>query len=327
MSSNQPRSIYCTIFDSNYVARAITLYSSFIKVNNESLFAFFCIDDQAADLLEKLQLQRCLIIRFEQYATSALLDTQETRSRGELCWTCKPIAMLHLMESYPNAEWVVYVDTDMMFFSDPDAVFESTEAHYLLTPHRFHREFLSYEKSAGKFNAGYLAARTTVEGWNVVTWWKERCLESCSATPGELTYGDQKYLNKFSDLFPCGEESKCLGLNLAPWNIDNYVISMENGLVKVDDELLILYHFQGLQIFDDGSASLYIGNKRIIDTYKRLIYTPYLTALSSAYRTIKQYEKSYMNGLMPKNKYLGSKVTQLVKKLIGRDNLVPFVAK
>lgn len=324
MSDDNIKSIYCTIFDSNYVARALALCASFTEVNENGLFAFFCMDNEAADLLEKLKLQRSLIVRYSDFASGGLSDIEKFRSRGELCWTSKPIAMLYLMESYPDAEWVIYVDTDMLFYSDPDAVFHDCTAHYLLTPHRFHPKFQSYEKKAGRFNAGYMAARTSAQGREVVKWWKDRCLESCSSVPSGENYADQKYLDSLGSLFPYGEESNCAGLNLAPWNIDNYRIAQENGRVKVGADPLILYHFQGLQLFDDGSASLYIGARSIAKAHRKLIYAPYMNALEQAYSTIRNYEKDYTKGLMPKNKYMGSKVTQLARWFMGTSNLVPF---
>lgn len=324
MSDANPKSIYCTIFDSNYVARAIALYLSFIEVNDNGVFAFFCMDDEAAELVENLKPERSLIVRYSDFASGGLLEIEKFRSRGELCWTSKPIAMMYLMEFYPDAEWVIYVDTDMLFYSDPDAVLYGCTAHYLLTPHRFHPRFQSYERLAGRFNAGYMAARTSIYGYEVVRWWKERCLESCSSVPSGEKYADQKYLDSLGSLFPYGEESTCAGLNLAPWNIDNYRIFRENGRVRVGIDPLILYHFQGLQLFNDGSASLYIGARRIAKVHRELIYEPYMNALKRAYITIKNDDKDYNKGLMPKNKYMGSKVTQLARRFMGTSNLVPF---
>jgi hypothetical protein len=141
--------VYCTIFDSNYLARALVLHSSLMRVNRDALFAFFCIDERSAELLDMLQLERSIVIRHEEFSSPELAKIQPLRNRGEYCWTCKPIAIEYLMGRIQNADWVVYVDTDMMFFSDPDAVLVGQAAHYLLTPHRFHRKFIGFEKGAG----------------------------------------------------------------------------------------------------------------------------------------------------------------------------------
>ena len=112
--------VYCTIFDDNYLARALALYESLMRVNATATFAFFCIDAKSARILTALELERAIIVSHDAFATAEFLGLRAGRSQGEYCWTCKPFALLYLMRSVPQADWVVYVDTDMMFFADPD---------------------------------------------------------------------------------------------------------------------------------------------------------------------------------------------------------------
>lgn len=317
-------SVYCTIFDSNYLARALVLHSSLIRVNRDALFAFFCIDERSAELLDMLQLERSIIVRHEDFSSHELAKIQPLRNRGEYCWTCKPIAILYLMEHIQNADWVVYVDTDMMFFSDPDAVLLGHAVHYLLTPHRFHRAFAGSEKGAGKHNAGYVAARRSSIGQEAIGWWKNQCLASCSSIPTEATYADQKYLDQFLELFPLGQSSSHKGLNTAPWNIENYQITKEESMVRVDDMPLVLYHFQGLQLFDDGSASLYVGDRSLADDLRAAIYMPYMTELTRAYSTIRMLTGDFKDGLIDKERSPRGVIARGLNMLRRRRNLVRF---
>lgn len=317
-------SVYCTIFDSNYLARALALHASLMRVNHTSRFAFFCIDDRSADLLERLQLERSIVVRHEDFATTELSQVRPHRSQGEYCWTCKPVAILYVMNRLPDAEWVIYVDTDMMFFSDPDAALPIPAAHYLLTPHRFHGAFGRFEQQAGKHNAGYVAARRSVIGQQVISWWRDQCIASCSSTPSESSYADQKYLDEFRQQTPLGESSSHMGLNAAPWNIENYRVTVEDGRVRVDDVPLLLYHFQGLQLFDDGKAALYIGDRRISDDLRTAIYEPYLAELQRAYLRVRAISGNFKDGLLDRRRLPGGVVGHALAILRRRRNLVSF---
>ena len=318
------KTAYCTIFDINYLAKALVLYKSFTKVNSTGLFAFYCIDSESKNLIKKLNLPRSIVVGHDDFATEDLVKLKNIRSQAEYCWTCKPIALLNLMKAVSEATWVVYVDTDMMFFANPDLVLREENAHYLLTPHRFHPNFSRHEKIAGKFNAGYFAARNNEKGAQVVTGWKDQCLASCDVVPTENTYADQKYLNFLAALFPFGGTSVAKGLNAAPWNIDNYEISMLDGRVQLDEESLILYHYQGLQLFDDGTASIYMGDQKIVEDAKLYIYSKYIKEIKSAYDSIRNIELGFKAGVGNKAMRRGRIIGPILNYFRVRRNLVPF---
>lgn len=287
-----------------------------------------CVDDRAADLVESLNLPRLVVVRHDEYVTEELRRTRAQRSLSEYCWSSKPFAMLHVMGRFPDATWVVYLDSDMMVFADPDIALPGDGCHYLLTPHRFHASFARYAKEAGVHNAGYVAARNTVEGQKVLSWWGNRCIERCSAVPTERAYADQKYLDEFGVLFPFGESSMRKGLNVAPWNIDSYQVHCVGDRISVDDEPLLLYHFQSLQTYDDGTLSLYRGRNRIAVNVMEAIYSPYVNRLVEAYRRLRQDDPSYRGGLVKKQTLLGWHfLSRVAARLRSRTNLVHFPVK
>lgn len=324
MAQDTNLTVYCTIFDDNYLARAIVLYESLMRVNHRAVFAFFCIDANTVRLLTALNLERAVIVGHEEFATPELLAVRPLRSQGEYCWTCKPVALLHLMRAIPKAAWVAYVDTDMMFFGDPDEALPGPDVHYLLAPHRFHTSFSEFEHSAGKHNAGYVASRCTEQGERVISWWRDRCIERCSGIPTSDTFGDQKYLDQMEDLFPFGAAAHHIGLNVAPWNVENFIVSSNAGHVFVDDVPLLLFHFQGLQLFDNGTASLYIGDMRINETLRVNVYEPHLTALLLGFKRLRKIDPQFARGLGAQRKYLGSFVKRALRTITKRANVVPF---
>lgn len=281
-------SVYATIFDKEYLPRALALHASLMRVNATARFAFFCVDEQSAEMLIKIAPERSVIVRHDQFSTPELAKTRTNRSRGEYCWTCKPIALGYLARTMTDADWLVYVDADMLFFSDPDLALPGPDKHYVLTPHRFHEAFERFANSAGAFNAGLVGVRRSPEGQQAIDWWGERCIESCSFTPTATTFGDQKYLDQLPVLFPFGSSTPTPGLNAAPWNIENYRVHEIGGRIYLDEYPLVLYHFQGLKILSNRLVDLYGGNRRLSNELRRFVYEPYLKQLTAAYQLLRR---------------------------------------
>jgi hypothetical protein len=136
-----------------------------------------------------------------------------------------------------------------------------------------------------------------------------------------LYFGNYDFLKKLAD-------KKLSDLDLkayeVPWNIENFCVETRAGRVHVDDVPLFLYHFQGLQLFDNGTASLYIGDMRIRDVLRVNIYQPHLLALLRAFASIRGVDPAFASGLGKRRKYLGNVVKRAFKTLTKSGNVVPF---
>lgn len=280
--------VYCTIFDGGYLASALALRQSLLDASPHARAALVCTDPAALEVLRAMRLPRTALVPYEAIATAELDRMRGERSRGEFSWTLKPYALLHLAREFPDSAWLVYVDADMMFFGDPDLALPQGGPHYVITPHRFHPSFAHHARTAGLHNAGYVAMRGTPEGARAIEWWRDRCLESCSAVPTVDTYADQLYLDRMSELFPYGESSAHPGLNAAPWNIENYAVSGGDGEVRLDGASLLLYHFQSLRVLNSWLIDLYAGDRRLPPAVRDLVYQPYLARLGAAWRALRE---------------------------------------
>ena len=294
-----PESVYCSVFDAAYLARALALHASLLAANSSSRFAFVCLDGHAADLLGRMALERAMVVPYAQFGNAALDRVRAARTRGEFSWTCKPFALQYLARGMPNAGWLAYVDADTMFFGDPDAALPGPQFHYLLTPHRFHANFASYAPTAGRHNAGYVAMRNSPEGLRAIEWWGERCLESCSSKATDVTYADQRYLDQMPGLFPFGESSAHAGLNAAPWNIGNSPVTGAGRDVLLGGQPLLLYHFQALRLLRPWLVDLYAGEMRLAEPVRKLIYEPYLARLGAAHQTLRDQFGAEAPGVEP----------------------------
>lgn len=320
-------SVYGTIFDAEHLPRALALHASLMRVNATARFAFFCVDEQSAELLIKIAPERSVIVRHDQFSTPELANTRTHRSRGEYCWTCKPIALSYLARTMLDADWLVYVDADMLFFSDPDLILPGQDRHYVLTPHRLHKAFKQYASRVGDFNAGYAAARRSPEGLRVIDWWSARCIESCSGTPTETTFADQKYLDQLPMLFPFGDIAPSPGLNAAPWNIESYRVHERNGRVYLGEYPLILYHFQGLKMLSNRLVDLYAGNRRLSTVLRKLIYEPYLEQLAAAYHRLQQSCPEFVPRMTGGPRSLRDWVKLGIEFMRGYHNFVHYLVR
>lgn len=287
------RSFYATVVDINYVPMALNLYRSFTPFLDDKTFGFFCIDEAAADHLERLALSNAWVLRPADFETTALRAVRAGRATNEYCWTLKAITLQTGFALDPTFDWGIYLDSDMMAFADPDGAL-SVNDFVVLSPHRFSTaEFAAYGPSVGQFNGGYAAFRNAAEGKAALAWWHERCLESCPAVPTPDAYADQKYLDAMPGRFPGVRQSRHKGLNLAPWNLQSDPLSERDGQVFVGDDPLLLYHFQGLRILGTRLYDLYTGPMRIPDAASRLIYRPYIRSLRMTFDVLRQQIPSF----------------------------------
>ena len=99
----------------------------------------------------------------------------------------------------------------------------------------------------GVFNGGWVCVRRDARGLACLEDWSGRCLDWCFDRVEDGKYGDQKYLEEWPKRFDGVVVLKREGANLAPWNVEDYRISLCNGQVMADDDPVIFYHFSGLR--------------------------------------------------------------------------------
>jgi hypothetical protein len=142
---------------------------------------------------------------------------------------------------------LTYLDADLFFFSDPSPIYqELDEASVLIVGHRF-PPHLKYLEDHGIYNVGLLSFRRDGVGPQCLHWWRNRCLEWCYDRVEDGRFADQKYLDDWPTRFPRVVVLQHKGAGLAPWNVSNHALRLENGQVLVDTQPLVFFHFHGLK--------------------------------------------------------------------------------
>jgi len=267
---------FVTLFDSTFLPQALALHASMERHVPSFRLWMLCVDDLAHDLLTRLALPHCTLLKLSELETPPLLSVKPQRGRGEYCWTLTPFAPRFVFEADPSVRRVTYIDADIWFRKDPTPIFDEFEdsgAKVFITDHGYAPE---YDQSAT--SGQYCVQFMTFEqdgGEPVRRWWEERCIEWCFARFEDGKFGDQKYLDdwpyRFKQLVHVLSRQE---FAQAPWNATRYPYSQA-----------IFFHFHGLRIapgrrFDLGPIYA------LPDTTVRFIYEPYIADLKAAIATL-----------------------------------------
>lgn len=273
---------FTSVVSSQYLYKFLSMQESLGRhCRNYHLFAL-CTDVTAYNILSKLPLTNLTLVSAKDLETNELLQAKQNRSYHEYCWTLKPYFLYYVMKTYKDTQYFAHLDADLYFFSEPEQIIkENPAASLFLTDHNNSDRFLFTYETSGRYNTGFVCCKNNAEANSAVTWWKNKCLDKCPivANPAEGLYGDQKYVEKWPQLFHNVHIIATKGANVAQWSIQGYNVSSRNNIIYVNNDRLIFYHFSGLSILSRNEFNL-ATFFRIEENPRRLIYMPYINSLS-----------------------------------------------
>ncbi|MBI5231283.1 MAG: hypothetical protein HY876_03860 [Coriobacteriales bacterium] len=316
---------FCTLFDSNYLLKGLALYESLTRHADDFHLWVLCMDDEALDLLGRLGLEHATLIPLGDFEDPSLAAVKGDRSRGEYCWTCTPSLPLYVLRTSPEIDIITYLDADLYFFSDADAIFEEFgDASIGLVEHRYSSALAVMAETHGIYNVECMVFRNDAEGVKALEWWRERCIEWCYNRVEDGKFGDQKYLDDWPERFSGVRVLRGKGVGLAPWNIAEHRIEASAEALLVDGEPLVFYHFHQFALLDGGKAYRPTdGGFLITPRELRLLYGPYSEALRRALVDVRGVAPGFAGGiearsLATKMRDLGASVRNTLRALKKR---------
>lgn len=270
---------YCTYFDSNYMVQGELLLDSLKRHAGPFTLHVLALDDAALEHLRSRHPDTVRTVtagdleRFEP----RLAEARSNRSRIEYYFTCSPILPLYVLDSDPDAADVTYLDADLCLFADPAPAFEELgDASVGIVEHRF-PPGQEYKLVFGRYNVGWIVLRNDARARVVLRWWRDRCLEWCRDVPEDGRFADQKYLDRWPEMFEGVRVLGHPGLNAAPWNVAGAPVEMLAGRPAVGTEALIAYHFHGLRRLGPGLYATGLGayGAGLDGALRRAVYAPY----------------------------------------------------
>ena len=210
---------------------------------------------------------------------------------------------------------VVIIDGDILFFNDVALVYKDIgKKSIAIAPHRFPKEMKNRVKQTGIFNAGVIYLKRDKIGLKALNRWKKQCIKWCYWRLEDGKLGDQMYLNEWPTLYKNLHQFKHKGINLAPWNVNEYKLTKQNDEIIIDNQPLIFYHFHQFKIFTDFSFQESFGYQ-ITQKAKDIIYKPYKDAVLKGINNISRINTDFNEGLDGKEEKYRAKNILLSKIL------------
>lgn len=274
---------YCTHFDINYLAHALSLLDSLDKRDNYFVLFMFCMDNESFKHLKNLDLPNAIIISYLdlEEAIPELKIAKLNRSKVEYFYTCSPAICYFTIMNYFEVNLITYLDSDLYFFSSPGPLFEELGNNSIgIIEHRFHwltKRNIIY----GKFNVGWVSFRKDEIGFTCLKDWMYDCIKWCYQKLEDGKYADQKYLDFWPSKYENVSIIKNVSANLAIWNIGNYNLTNIGNDVFVNGQKLIFYHFASLKQVSDFEFTSDLSRVFVKTTnlIQNLIYIPYAKSL------------------------------------------------
>lgn len=291
--------VFVTLFDSNYLDRGLVLYESLERCTDDYKLYVIAFDDKCYEILKNEKRKNLIPIKMEDFENEELLSVKSTRARSEYCWTCSSFAIAYVLDHYEDE--CTYIDADMFFYKNPNYLFEEMQKNdcdVQIIEHRFDNRVISRQmmKRAGKYCVQFNSFLNTSNSRMILRWWQDRVIESCSVEAKKTSFGDQKYLDEWTEKFNNVHVVEDLGAGVAPWNITNYELISSDELsyklkYKTNNKIcdLVFYHFHNLQFVTNDTVDIEVYN-RALHTSERLveaIYLPYINKLLKMRRYLK----------------------------------------
>jgi hypothetical protein len=287
---------FCTLFDTHYLTRGLALYYSLKENCNNFHLYIFAFNDKCYEILKKLDLADVTLISLSEFESLELLKVKHTRSIAEYCWTSTSSTVLYVLENY-KVESCTYLDSDMCFYSSPKPIFDELgDNSILITEHRYSPKY-NKEIKAGKYCVQFVTFKNDEYGLKALKWWRERCIEWCFARYEDGKFGDQLYLNDWTERFERVHVLQHLGGGLAAWNVQQYDFSVEEGKLVGEETTtgkkfdVIFYHFHYLRFFKNGEIEL--GRRTLTQNILDVFYKPYIRYLEEIKLKIAAIDNSF----------------------------------
>lgn len=259
--------VFCTVITSNYLPYVHILYDSLVKYDSDiRLFAFVSDDRLSESSYRSIDEKRIEILYYDDIVGEseylrALKEKYADTYHDAYRWSMKPVLLAYLVSNY--CEKAIYLDSDLLFFSEFSFLFDELEdSSVLLSPHwrssypeldakNFHLNFLD-----GMYNGGFVGA--SKKGVKALNYWAMCCLYRMERNREQGLHDDQKYLDILPSRFEGVTSIRHMGCNISNWNqIDCKRSKDHNGRIVINGKYDVVFihftksFFRGVYFGDD----------------------------------------------------------------------------
>lgn len=270
---------FCTLFDSNYASKGIALYLSLEQQTSDFVLYVMGMDRKCQEILSAIGFKHMIVECIDDVDSPELAEAKNNRSRAEFCWTCGSFFTDYFLNKY-NLPDITYLDSDLMFFSSPQVVFDELErknASVGLAPH-----FMKYPLF-GKYCVQYVYFKNDIYGSSCLRWWRDECLKWCYSRVEDGKYGDQKYLDYFADKFNRVCEIENRGVGVAYWNMNDNLYKDGYTYYKGQKWPTVFFHYSGINVQVKDGVMTFRHTMYLTDVIRKTFIEPYADLMKEAF--------------------------------------------
>ena len=291
---------FAVLLDKNYISRLDALICSLDHLSLKYKIFVVALDEFVYSNYKNKR--NCISISIYEIHTyyPELNSIKLSRDNVSYIFTLSPFYPSYILEKYQELDHICTLDVDQYFFSSPQLIFDLlADFSVLITPHRFSQKLinLNFERF-GRFNVSFQVFKRDSIGIACLKLWREQCLNWCFDREEYGWYADQKYLDTWQNEFGYKiHEIDHKGLGLAPWNIEDVTIQKIKHQIFIDNDLLVLYHYQGLKILSEGYIYSFLDNYTFknINVINRLIYKPVIKSILRFTTSVDTFSRNNRN--------------------------------
>ncbi|MEH7014229.1 hypothetical protein V7087_26035 [Neobacillus niacini] len=287
---------FCTIIGKEYLLKGLALHDSLEKHAKNFHLWICCLDDISLQFLKRMNLKNVTLIPLESIEDEQLLSVKKSRTPHEYSFTLKSPLVLYILNNYNFVNSIMYIDGDLYFYSDPKPILNQWgDGSIFICEQRLAKNI----EDSGTYQAGLIGFKRDSNAFQCLEWWRTKCLEWCFHWHEEDLWTDQKYLNKWPELFSGVIISNDSGINIGPWNEGNYEstpdFNVSNGEVYINNHKLVVYHFSGFVILNELEFDL-CNYCRVNEDTINHVYIPYIRAIQKAIERVKSIDDTFTYG-------------------------------
>ncbi|MGS1121651.1 hypothetical protein [Rhodanobacter sp. UC4436_H3] len=250
--------IFFTSICSNYLPKAMTLAESVKRHCIGAKFVLCLVEREVPDVATSYEHFDEVVLakdagwdNFDRFMFRHAIVEASTAVKAQF--------MLNLLERFPDESKFVYLDPDVLVYSDLTELEQLlNDESIVLCPHLLRPGNIDMEISSlahGCYNLGFLGISRSQNSHAFLTWWAERLFQFCYDDISRGIFTDQRWI----DLAPCFFDVSVLkhhGYDFATWSLLNSDLRGVDGAYQVNGDPLRFIHFSGL---DSGTIDKAIG--------------------------------------------------------------------
>jgi len=270
---------FCTLFDSNYASKGIALYLSLEQQTDNFVLYVMGMDRKCQEILNAIGFKHMIVECIDDVDSPELAEAKSNRSRAEFCWTCGSFFTDYFLHKY-NLPDITYLDSDLMFFSSPQVVYDELEGKNASVGLASH--FMKYPLF-GKYCVQYVYFKNDKDGSDCLRWWRDECLKWCYSRVEDGKYGDQKYLDYFADKVNHVCEIENRGVGVAYWNMNDNSYKDGYTYYKGQKWPTVFFHYSGINVQVKDGVMTFRHTMYLTKSIRQTFIDPYADLMKEAF--------------------------------------------